>query len=225
MNNHQKKPLWQAFTLVMLLMFTVWAYAEDEGFVEYQPPKDPAGREYDSYTGRWLAAMAEPSLLPTKGDKEAFALRFFYLRSFHDPISIRIWRTGSIYKIRAVRMLKQVEYGPGPIAEDTTRDLKPDEWNQVIRLTAGNVFWIPLTQTEQQAFPKLVKDGSKWQFERLAVGKRASLELGNVPHLNAMIRENGTSAPNVRDFDAYKRLGAYLLKITGMTPKEPKEFY
>lgn len=210
--------------MLLVGMVQARAHAQTEEFVEYQPPKDPSGREYDTYAGRWLVAMAEPSLVPIKGNTEEFALRFFWLRSFHDPISIRIWRTGSSYKVRAVRMKKQIEYGPGPIAEDTTRDLKPEEWAQVIRLTAGNVFWLPLTRTEQQAIPR-VRDGSTWYFERLAVGKRVSLELICVPDLNSMIRKNGKSAPNIRDFDAYKRLGTYLLKITGLTPKEPKEFY
>lgn len=229
MNDHPRRPPWSVFALVIFLTAMVIgiAHAEDEDAEDdtYHPPKDSTGREYDSYGDRWLAAMAEPSLVPTKGNSEEFALRFFWLRSFHDPISIRIWRTGSSYKMRAVRMKKPIEYGPGPIAEDTTRDLKPEEWTQVIRLTAGNVFWIPLTQGEQQAFPLLVKDGSTWCFERLSVGKRVSLELRNVPHLNSMIRENGKSAPNIRDFDAYKRLGTYLLKITGLTPKEQREFY
>lgn len=228
MNDHPRRSPWSIFALVILLTGMAMGIAHAEAKAEeddtYHPPKDPAGREYDSYGDRWLAAMAEPSLVPTKGNSEEFALRFFWLRSFHDPISIRIWRTGSSYKMRAVRMKKPIEYGPGPIAEDTTRDLKPEEWTQVIRLTAGNVFWIPLTQAERQAFP-LMRDGSQWFFERLAAGKRVSLNLICAPDLNSMIRENGKSAPNIRDFDAYKRLGTYLLKITGLTPKEPKEFY
>jgi hypothetical protein len=209
---------------VWLSAFSGMVHAQDAKDDVYQPPKDSRGREYDTFAAPWLAAMTEPSLVPAKGSAKDFALRFFWLRSFHDPISIRIWRTGSNYRVRAVRMVKQNHYGPAPIAEDTTRDLKPEEWTEVTRLMEGKRFWTPLSDEEREAIPR-VRDGSMWFFERLADGNRSYLELICTPDLNTMIRQSGKSASIVRDFDAYVRLGAYLLQMTSLTPKRTEDFY
>jgi hypothetical protein len=222
MRIHDMKFPWPTLAIVML--FSAVSHGQDDKDEYFKPPKDPAGREYDTFAGLWLAAMKEPSLVPAKGNAEDFALRFFWLRSFHEPISIRIWRAGTGYRVRAVRMVKLSHYGPAPIAEDTTRDLKTEEWAEVTRLMGGKIFWSPLSKEEQEAIP-LVRDGSIWFFERLADGKRSYLEVICAPHLNGMIREHGSNSSNVRDFDAYVRLGEYLLRITGLTPEDAKSFY
>lgn len=223
MNAQTVRRQWHLFAVVLLLSLGM-LYARDEANVAYQLPKDPAGREYDTYAGLWLAAMREPAMVPAKENAKDLGVRFFWLRAFREPISIRIWRVGSSYRVRAVRMVKLSHYGPAPIAEDKTRALKPEEWAEVARLMEGKTFWTPLSQAEHEAIP-MVRDGSMWFFERLADGKRSHLQLPCTPDLNAMIRENGKSAPNIRDFDAYVRLGAYLLRITGLTPKEARDFY
>src|SRR5688572_19264758 len=98
MNARSMRYHWPIFAVVMALFGTLCA--QDEKDEVYHPPKDSAGREFDTFAGLWLAAMNEPSLVPAKGSSKDFALRFFWLRSFRDPISIRIWRTGSTYRVR-----------------------------------------------------------------------------------------------------------------------------
>ena len=114
---------------------------------------DPSGRAYfpkgkESYYTCFLAAMKEPSLMPQQVTANAFALRFTWLRSFHEPIAIRIWREGNEYRIRGVRLAKQPDLGPGPISHDKTRKLTKDEFEKIQRIIEGTDFWKSLNDFE-----------------------------------------------------------------------------
>lgn len=198
------------------------ASREDDTFKVFA---DAAGRAYfpkdrESYYTRYLAAMKEPSLMPQPKSADAFALRFTWLRSFHDPIAVRIWRDGDQYRIRAVRLARQQDYRPGPPTNDATRPLTKVELAEIQRMTKANDLWKPLNEQELLA-TGASGDGSQWIFERLNQRDYSMLDLWSPTGYGIEeYKKHGVDVSKIRDFKAFVRLGLYLLRITKLTPND-----
>jgi hypothetical protein len=81
----------------------------------YKLHSDPSGRPYfaeerGAYLTKFLATMKEPSLFDRGDKRPEFEVRFLWLRTFHDPISIRIWITPKGYMVRTVRIKQNEDY-------------------------------------------------------------------------------------------------------------------
>jgi hypothetical protein len=110
---------------------------EDDTFVVCPDPKGLVyfPKDQESYYTRYLAAMKEPSLMPQAQGEKAFSIRFTWLRSFHDPIAIRIWKDGEDRYIRAVKLTERKDHSLGPASKDFTRKLTPAEWKQIAAIS------------------------------------------------------------------------------------------
>lgn len=195
---------------------------KDDTFLVYPDPKGLMyfPKEQESYYTKYLAAMKEPSLMPQAQGEKAFSMRFTWLRSFHDPIAIRIWKEGEDRFIRAVRLTKQEDYSPGPASKDFTRQLTPDEWKQIAAITESPLIWTPLNHEERIAVWGGC-DGARWIFERRDEGKYSLLDLWCPKDYGPKeFKEAGLDPSKLRDFKTYVRLGLLLLKISELTPKE-----
>lgn len=234
---------------ILLPMIAGSALGEDDPFAKEGADKtvvqeddtfkviaDPAGKSYfpegrASYYTKYLSAMKEPSVLAPldKGAERVF--RFTYLRSFHDPLVVRITESGDTVTARAVRLEMNQQYEPVKIISDKTWKLEDERRKAVKALPDQKGFWTPLSPVEE-AIALGGLDGSRWIFEvhdkdgyRMidvwTPGALAGLEKDEVQRLAG---ESGEDAAKFRDFLIYKKTGEKLLEIGGILP-EPEDRY
>jgi hypothetical protein len=153
-----------------------------DGFLVY---RDPQGASYfhkgsENYYTQYLSAMKEPSLLKKSEVSPDFQFRFTWLRSFHDPIAIRVWQDGNSHMIRAIRLTKQPDNSAGPFASDITRKLSSDEWVDLKKVINIDSYLLPIV--EQQKLANLTKglDGAQWIFEVCVDRKYGMIDLWSI---------------------------------------------
>lgn len=203
-------------------------FNDDDTFKIYP---DPNGQEYfpkdkESYYTRYLAAMNEPSVKTPlqKGVEQVF--RFTYLRSFHDPLVVRITSKGGVLSATSVRLEMDREYRPVKIQHDKTAVLD-EASSQVIRaLTEQKDFWRPLNATEE-TIASGGTDGSRWIFEIHDKDGYRMIDIWSPDALTITeeeAKQYGLDRSNLRDFLVYKKTGNHLLKIGKILP-EPDNRY
>lgn len=149
--------------------------------------------------------MKEPPLSGVK-DESLESYRFLWLRSFHPPVSVRIWRS----RQQAWMTVKQLSTGgspvngevefPGGLSVNNTRPMTHEEWGRFQELLMKSEFWsLP---SEDEAARGL--DGAGWLLEGVKpnqyhVVNRQSPRLG-----------------------AYREACLYLLNISGVQVDEAK---
>lgn len=130
------------------------------GILDIEGAADPS----DAFVRHWysahLAAMNEPSLSCGANASEAY--RFLWLRSFHQPIAVRVSRTGQHFELVATVLSGHAGYEPGHIAQRVRRELTEEEWTLVMRALERTSFW------EMSANPpteEIGVDGAQWIIE------------------------------------------------------------
>lgn len=121
-------------------------------------------KESDRFRIRWytkhLKVMNEPSLLSVP-DEINEAYRFLWLRSFHNPIALRIWRVGEQRCLAVKESDGAGGYEPGKIIVNETRPLTEDQWIAFkVKLEQSN-FW----NLGQQDINEQGNDGAQWIVE------------------------------------------------------------
>ena len=90
----------------------------------------------DSFRNEWyskhLKAMDESSLNSMAESDETY--RFLWLRTFHHPIAIRVWRKGEERNMVFKELDGAGGYEPGKLIANRTRRLTTDEWDKFIKL-------------------------------------------------------------------------------------------
>lgn len=190
--------------------------AMDAAFKVYPDPKGqdyfPKGKE--SYYTRYLAAMKEPSVQAKLPDNSQMVFRFTYLRSFHNPIAIRITKQGSVFLARVVVLEKDRHHQPVKLSLDKEISFKDAAATTIASLIPQKNFWKPLTDGEEYAM-RSGTDGSSWIFEIHDSDGYRMIDVwspGTLKKYHDMI-------PNGRDFDLYETLGKKLLKLAEVLPK------
>jgi hypothetical protein len=185
----------------------------------------PDGRAYfpkgsESYYTKYLAAMKEPSLQPKEKETEGWSLRFTWLRTFHKPIAVRLWKDGDEIQMRAVRMSGKGGYDPGKVEKEVVRKLTVEERKQMEPLLESKDLWKPLTKDED-ALTSGGLDGAPWIFERRTGGTYTMVEYWCPKDLNPeSIKRLGFDPAKVRDFAKIAEAGLLLLKPAGLVPAE-----
>jgi hypothetical protein len=101
--------------------------------------------EYDRepFESKWyskhLQALDEPSLLDARGFDESY--RFLWLRTFHHPVAIRVWRVGNEHFISAKESDGAGGYEPGKVIANSERNLSAQEWDDFLRLLYDADYW------------------------------------------------------------------------------------
>ncbi|MBL9156522.1 MAG: hypothetical protein JNJ70_03565 [Verrucomicrobiales bacterium] len=201
------------------------AAQEDETFKIFP---DPEGNEYfpegtGSYYTRYLSAMKEPSLQRDLEELEEFQFRFTYLRSFDDPLMVRISKVGNTLKLRSVILKMGDNYEPIGVTHDKTVNIGGDEAKDLLENLQQREFWKPLNDAER--FCEGL-DGSRWVFEiRDKDGYRMVDPWSpdsNVVHddidLPKLLKDVGLKAEPVRDYVIYVDVGYGLLRMAGILP-------
>jgi hypothetical protein len=115
---------------------------------------------------RVLAAMHEPSL-PSMVSSEVETYRFTWLRAFHPPVVVRVWKSGSERCLSIKKLDGTGEYGDGETVYpkgfqfNATRPLREVEWDTFKeQLNLGHFWSMPTVDDGPMAF-----DGAFWVME------------------------------------------------------------
>ena len=195
---------------------------------------DPSGRPYfpkgsgnettewlDPSNTRLLAKMKEPSLFDQGDKRPELEVRFLWLRSFHDPISVRVWTTPEGSFIRTARIRKNQEEPslPGTLVE-TTRVLDAAETKSFTAALTKAPLAAPMNETEKTLPGGF--DGAEWFFESYMEKKYQRL---NFWGLNAVdltrYRNLGVDTSKLRDTSSLLKFALTLLELSKLNiPKE-----
>jgi hypothetical protein len=129
-------------------------------WIQYLPDELPGNAWYSKI----LDGMNEPSLFERKSDRNVVSFRFLWLRSFHNPIAVRIEETPNGIKGRLVRLDGRSGYHPGQVAEEREFLMTAEQWKTFEQLISTAGFW-GMSSPEYPGF-----DGSEWIIEGLRGG-------------------------------------------------------
>lgn len=118
--------------------------------------------ERDWYPKHWAAAK-EPSLYEMSlrpGMAETEILRFTWLRTFHEPVIIRITKSGTETKLQAKKLSGKGGYDPGEVAVEVDRTLSISEQRE-LAIVLGSTAILTLEPSNCD----LGTDGSEWIVE------------------------------------------------------------
>ena len=132
--------------------------------------------------GFYFSAMREPQLsCGVSADDESY--RFLWLRSFHDPVAIRVYRRGSQYGLVAVVLAYREGGGDlGGVKKRVDKALSAAEWRQAVAVLEEVDFWRMKTNPRDT----FGIDGALWTVEGRHAGRyyiaqrKGGLELGLV---------------------------------------------
>lgn len=115
----------------------------------------------DEFTRTWyshqLSAMGEPSL-SCGASVEAY--RFVWLRTFHNPVAVRVSQSGEAYELQAIVLDGAGGYDPGQVSQRVSRRLTAAEWARVRHALDEIGFWDLPTSNDVMGF-----DGAEWIIE------------------------------------------------------------
>ena len=127
------------------------------GMLSVRPPLDSF--EVSWFSGQ-LAALHEPRLnaaMPAKAE----SYRFLWLRSFHQPVVIRIYSTATGGRVVAAVTNGAGGYAPGALIRRDSVELTPNAWSAFRAAIDTASFWtLPAEDSG-----RVGADGAEWVFE------------------------------------------------------------
>jgi hypothetical protein len=118
----------------------------------------------DWYT-KHLRAMGEMSLL-SQPDSHAESYRFLWLRSFHHPVAVRVWRSGDGLFLNVKQLSGAGGYEPGRLIINQTRQLTNAEWDGFVSLLDRSCYWQLPAEIDEMG-----NDGAQWILEGAREGR------------------------------------------------------
>ena len=117
----------------------------------------------DTFLVTWysemLKALKEPILFNRPSQNETY--RFTWLRTFHNPVAIRIEKNGEDYMLFWKLCDGKGGYEPGQLVIDKFRKISRDDWDNFIGLLKTVDFW----DMESRETGLQGTDGSQWILE------------------------------------------------------------
>ena len=117
------------------------------------------GKFHIDWYSKHLRAMKEPLLFNKKPNKITY--RFLWLRTFHNPVSIRIEKVNDSYSITWKLCDGEGGYEPGKLIINQTKKLDKQTWDSFNKLLKKLDFWD--LKTFEVDIPGT--DGSQWILE------------------------------------------------------------
>lgn len=119
-------------------------------------------RSLDSFVNSWyshmLFAMREPVLYNHSGETEIY--RFTWLRSFDNPVAIRVQKQGNNVSLFAKVTNGAGGYEAGQIKLDTVFNVSEQQWRELKALVERTEFWHLPSRVDDHG-----KDGAEWILE------------------------------------------------------------
>lgn len=117
----------------------------------------------DQFKTEWyskhLRAMEEaPLSFPDKQTLESY--RFLWLRSFHHPVAVRLWKTETDQFISVKELSGAGGYEPGTFILKSQRKLSQAEWDAFMRVLEYSCYWEQPTEEDDAGL-----DGARWILE------------------------------------------------------------
>ena len=165
--------------------------------LEYLNEEDTqAEARMDKWYSEHLLSLKEPSLLAPASRKEEI-YRFVWLRSFEEPVSIRVKSEGKKRDIFIKKTDSKHSSVVGKLNFDHSRSLSDEEWQQFLILLENTCFWGMRSWDD-----RLGKDGAFWILKGVNGGRH---------HIVARW------SPGGGDFqEAYQ----YLIRLSELSPKD-----
>jgi hypothetical protein len=114
----------------------------------------------------YLSAMHEPPLsCGASPDDESY--RFLWLRSFDDPVAIRVYRRGGQYGLVAVVLEYRTGADLGGVKKRLDKVLSVAEWRQAVSMLEAVDFWRMKTNPDDM----IGIDGAGWIVEGRRMGR------------------------------------------------------
>lgn len=152
--------------------------------------------EYDLYSS-YLKVMNEVPLASLVDEDESY--RFLWLRTFHRPVMVHVWRAGDRYFTVVKRLNGRGGYAPGTFDLYWARSLSEDDWDAFMMQLEDSQYWqMPTRDNRMRA-----QDGAQWIME----GYRE----GRYHIVNRQSPDNG----------AYRDACLYLLSQSGLLAEIP----
>ena len=116
----------------------------------------------------FLIALNENKIDTLKTEKEIY--RFLWLRTFHNPIVIRIEKNNNEITLYWKRSDGEGGYEPGKIVESKSLKLTKKHWRKFKKLLNNSNFWEnPSIKIDQDIIP--ANDGAQWVLEGIKNNK------------------------------------------------------
>lgn len=187
---------------------------------------DPNGKEYfskeeASYYTRYLAAMSETSLKAPLAVDVRKTFRLTYLRSFHDPLVIRLTMKDGTSELRAVRLKRDREYRPVEITHDELKRLDQKKSDDLLQLIEKEDLWENFTENEI-ALMESGMDGSAWIFEKHDENGYKMIDVWSPQYIAEIVKDEGFETE--KDFLIYFQVGVRLLEEGGILPEKDERY-
>jgi hypothetical protein len=125
--------------------------------------------EHEGFVVEWYAkhlkAMAEQSLL-SYPESQAESYRFLWLRSFHHPVAVRVWRSDGGLFLNVKQLSGAGGYEPGRLITNQTRQLTNAEWDDFVGLLDHSCYWQLPAEIDEMG-----NDGAQWILEGAREGR------------------------------------------------------
>jgi hypothetical protein len=182
-----------------LLFDTINVYRQEKDSLFYQKSKESA-LFVNTWFSKQLTGLGEPKLYK---DYDFETYRFTWLRTFNNPISIRLEKRNNEYLLFVKRANGAGGYNPGQLAQNDTIRITESQWNDVMTKIYNINFWeIPTIEKSDM----IVMDGAMWIFEARKKSKYT------------MVYRQSGKGPEIKD------LCMMLLDLSGIKVKK-KEIY
>ena len=125
--------------------------------------------EHERFIVEWytehLKAMGEQSLLPHP-ESQAESYCFLWLRSFHHPMAVRVWRSDDGQFLNVKQLSGAGGYEPGRLITNQTRQLTNAEWDGFVSLLDRSCYWQLPAENDEMG-----NDGAQWILEGSREGR------------------------------------------------------
>ena len=136
-------------------------------FSEYLDLSDSRSRRYAKH----LRAMSEPSLLDAVKNKSSESYRFLWLRSFRQPIAIRMtMRPDGSSQLIGVEMTGKNGHDPGVIATTEVVEISQEQIHQFQDLLQTTEYW-SMPTVDVRLHEERIRDGAEWMLEGVRDGR------------------------------------------------------
>lgn len=120
----------------------------------------------DTFLVNWYSGMLrglqEPILFNQTSSKEVY--RLTWLRTFHNPVAIRIEKKGEQYSLYWKVSSGQGGYEPGQLITDESKEISEVQWENFQNLLQKAKFWDAKTMDRELS----MTDGAQWILEGVA---------------------------------------------------------
>jgi len=113
---------------------------------------------------RHLVAMNELPLPALANEDESY--RFLWLRSFHRPVAIHVWRAGDRHFLVLKRLNGRGGYAPGTSDLYWARSLSENDWDAFMLHLEHSAYWLMPAEDD-----RMLEDGAQWILEGYRDGR------------------------------------------------------